>query len=77
MTGWLVAILVAALTVSGAAFSLIAAIGLNRLPDVYTRMHAASKAGTVGSGLLLLAWAFIRWTCRRWHGRLPASFSSF
>ncbi|MCD4659249.1 monovalent cation/H(+) antiporter subunit G, partial [Agrobacterium sp.] len=55
MTGWLVAILVAALTVSGAAFSLIAAIGLNRLPDVYTRMHAASKAGTVRSGLLLLA----------------------
>lgn len=55
MMGWIMAILVAALTVSGAAFSLIAAIGLNRLPDVYTRMHAASKAGTVGSGLLLLA----------------------
>lgn len=55
MMGWIVAILVGALTVSGAAFSLIAAIGINRLPDVYTRMHAASKAGTVGSGLLLLA----------------------
>ena len=55
MMGWIVAILVAALTVSGAAFSLIAAIGINRLPDVYTRMHAASKAGTVGSGQLLLA----------------------
>ncbi len=40
--GWIVAILVAALMISGAAFSLIAAIGLNRLPVVYTRMHAAS-----------------------------------
>lgn len=40
---------------AGSLFSLIAAIGLNRLPDVFTRMHAASKAGTVGSGLLLLA----------------------
>ncbi len=55
MMAWIMAILVAALTISGAIFSLIAAIGLNRLPDVYTRMHAASKAGTVGSGLLLLA----------------------
>ncbi|MBC2775592.1 monovalent cation/H(+) antiporter subunit G [Rhizobium sp. AQ_MP] len=51
----LVAIGIALLTVVGALFSLIAAIGLNRLPDLYTRMHAASKAGTVGSGLLLLA----------------------
>ncbi|MFK3689000.1 monovalent cation/H(+) antiporter subunit G [Agrobacterium tumefaciens] len=55
MMAWIVAGLVVALTIAGAIFSLIAAIGLNRLPDVYTRMHAASKAGTVGSGLLLLA----------------------
>lgn len=49
------ALIIALLVVGGALFSLIAAIGLNRLPDVYSRMHAASKAGTVGSGLLLLA----------------------
>ncbi|PYB76973.1 MULTISPECIES: monovalent cation/H(+) antiporter subunit G [Rhizobium] len=49
------ALAVAALMVIGALFSLVAAIGLLRFPDVYTRMHAASKAGTVGSGLLLLA----------------------
>ncbi len=55
MIGYVVAMLVAALMIGGAGFSLVAAIGLNRLPDVYTRMHAASKAGTVGSGLLLLA----------------------
>jgi len=51
---WVVAIPVALLVVAGALFSLTAAIGINRFPDLYTRMHAASKAGTVGSGLLLL-----------------------
>jgi multicomponent Na+:H+ antiporter subunit G len=45
----------AVLLVAGGLFALIASIGLIRLPDVFTRMHAASKAGTVGSGLLLLA----------------------
>lgn len=42
----------------GAAFSLIAGIGLLRLPDVYLRMHAATKAGTLGAGLILIALAF-------------------
>lgn len=41
----------------GAVFILSASIGLLRFPDVYTRMHSASKAGTVGSGVLLLALA--------------------
>jgi len=50
-----VAILVALLMLAGAFFALAAAIGVLRLPDLYSRMHAASKAGTVGSGLLLLA----------------------
>lgn len=44
-----------ALLLLGAIFSLIAAIGVLRLPDLYTRMHAASKAGAVGGGLILLA----------------------
>ena len=41
----------------GALFALTASIGLFRLPDIYTRMHAASKAGTVGSCLMLIALA--------------------
>ncbi len=49
------AIVVTVLLLAGALFSLVAAIGIVRLPDLYSRMHAASKAGTVGSGLLLLA----------------------
>lgn len=47
--------LIGILLIVGAAFNLIAAIGLVRFPDVFTRMHAASKAGTLGSGLLLVA----------------------
>ena len=51
----LLTLLAAALIVIGSLFSLVAAIGLIRLPDLYTRMHAASKAGTLGSGLALIA----------------------
>ncbi len=43
----------------GAAFTLLAAIGVVRLPDLYTRMHAASKAGAVGGGLILIAVAVV------------------
>nr|WP_246637795.1 monovalent cation/H(+) antiporter subunit G [Nitratireductor kimnyeongensis] len=50
-------ILTGLLIIIGAAFTLIAAIGILRLPDLYTRMHAASKAGTLGSGLMLVALA--------------------
>lgn len=43
--------------VVGASFALVASVGLIRLKDVYMRMHAASKAGTLGSGLMLIALA--------------------
>lgn len=47
------------LIIIGAAFVLVASAGLIRLPDVYSRMHAASKAGTLGSGVMLLALAVV------------------
>jgi multicomponent Na+:H+ antiporter subunit G len=37
----------------GSAFVLISAIGVIRLPDVYMRLHAATKAGTLGAGIVL------------------------
>nr|WP_321443289.1 monovalent cation/H(+) antiporter subunit G [uncultured Cohaesibacter sp.] len=37
----------------GSAFTVLAGVGLVRLPDVFTRMHAATKVGTLGSGLIL------------------------
>ena len=51
----LFALVTAALILVGAVFVLAAALGLNRFPDLYSRMHAASKAGTVGSALMLIA----------------------
>jgi len=39
----------------GAVMVLVAAIGLLRLPDVYTRMHAATKSGTLGVMGIVLA----------------------
>jgi multicomponent Na+:H+ antiporter subunit G len=45
--------------VLGATFTLLAAVGVVRLPDLYTRMHAASKAGAVGGGLILVAVAVL------------------
>lgn len=44
----------AVLVVIGAVFCGLAALGLLRFPDVYTRLHAASKAGPLGAGLILL-----------------------
>jgi multicomponent Na+:H+ antiporter subunit G len=44
----------AAAIVLGALFSLLAAFGVLRLPDLFTRLHAASKAGVVGAGFILV-----------------------
>jgi multicomponent Na+:H+ antiporter subunit G len=41
--------------VTGTFFMVVTGIGLVRFPDVYTRMHAAGKAGTIGIALLILA----------------------
>jgi multicomponent Na+:H+ antiporter subunit G len=40
--------LASAAVLAGAAFMLVAALGIVRLPDIYTRMQAATKAATVG-----------------------------
>ncbi len=51
-------VVAAILLVVGALLSAVAALGLLRLPDLFTRMHAASKAGPLGAGLILLGAAF-------------------
>ncbi|WP_112480274.1 monovalent cation/H(+) antiporter subunit G [Vibrio variabilis] len=48
-------VMVAVLLVFGTLLILIASIGVVRMPDLYTRMHAATKAGTVGLAALLFA----------------------
>jgi multicomponent Na+:H+ antiporter subunit G len=41
-----------ALILAGSFFLLAGAIGMLRLPDVYTRMHSASVIDTIGAGFL-------------------------
>ncbi len=53
----LVDIVVGALAVSGAALMLLAGAGVLRFPDLYSRIHAATKAPTLGVALISLAGA--------------------
>lgn len=39
---------------AGAAFALLAAVGVLRMPDVFTRMQASTKASTLGLACLLI-----------------------
>lgn len=41
----------------GTFFMLVAAIGLNRMPDLYTRMHGAAKSTTLGVTAIIVATA--------------------
>ena len=43
-----------ALLLSGGFFCIVGAIGLIRMPDFYTRVHAASVTETLGVGLILV-----------------------
>jgi multicomponent Na+:H+ antiporter subunit G len=44
----------ALLWLAGSAFALLAAVGVLRMPDVFTRMQASTKASTLGLGCLLI-----------------------
>ncbi len=50
-------VIIALFLLLGGFFALIAAIGVLRLPDVLTRMHASTKAGILGSSLILVGGA--------------------
>ncbi|OKY78102.1 MAG: Multisubunit Na+/H+ antiporter MnhG subunit [Candidatus Methanohalarchaeum thermophilum] len=39
----------------GSFFFLVGFIGLNRFPDVFSRLHATTKCDTLGSGSILLS----------------------
>jgi multicomponent K+:H+ antiporter subunit G len=54
-------LVVAALLVLGGAFALVGAIGLLRFPDFYMRLHAPTKATTLGVGGVLLASMGMAW----------------
>lgn len=62
-------ILVAAIAlflVVGGTFSLVGAIGLARFPDFYMRLHAPTKASTLGVGGVLVASMLWHWGGGAW-----------
>ncbi|MBK6867962.1 MAG: monovalent cation/H(+) antiporter subunit G [Burkholderiales bacterium] len=52
--------------IAGALICFLAAAGVLRLPDFFMRMHAATKAGVVGSGLVLLGVAISDGSLATW-----------
>jgi len=48
-------ILICIFLLIGGLLSLVAAVGVIRLPDLFTRMHAATKTGTVGVASITIA----------------------
>jgi multicomponent Na+:H+ antiporter subunit G len=46
-------VVAAVLMLAGGVIAVIAAVGLHRLPDVYARMHVATKPATLGVTLCL------------------------
>ena len=59
-------ILMAAVLFVGLAFNTLGVIGILRFPDVYTRLHADTKATTFGSVFTSLA--VLMWLLRQWVG---------
>lgn len=62
MIGWIGAFLL----LLGAGLCLLAAIGVLRLQDFFMRVHAATKAGVAGSGLVLLGVATLDGNVATW-----------
>jgi multicomponent K+:H+ antiporter subunit G len=48
-------IIVSALIVSGGIFAIVGSYGLIKLPDLMSRLHAPTKATTLGVGSILIA----------------------
>lgn len=48
-------LIVILLLLGGLFFYFVGTLGLIRMPDVFTRMHATTKGDTLGAGLILLA----------------------
>lgn len=48
------------LILAGVGFALIGSIGVLRLPDFYTRIHAASKLDTMSLGLCMTGLAILQ-----------------
>ncbi len=67
MSDWIAA----ALLVSGGFFCLVAGLGVVRFKDTYQRMHASTKAGTLGLCLICVA---VMLEAETWGNVVEAAF---
>lgn len=63
---WAWQALIAAMLVVGGVFALVGAVGMLRFPDFYMRLHAPTKATTLGVGGVLLASLAATWAQGGW-----------
>lgn len=64
-------IIISLLAVIGTFFIFSASLGIIRLPDVYTRLHAATKSATLGViGILLAAFLYFLYGHQVFSGKL-------
>ncbi|MGO4906838.1 Na+/H+ antiporter subunit G [Pseudorhodobacter sp. W20_MBD10_FR17] len=73
----IVEIIISALLVSAGIFGLIGSFGLIKLPDTMTRLHAPTKASTLGVGGVLIASMLYFWIIKgqlSWHEFLITMF---
>ena len=65
-------IIAAVLLLFGTFFCLVGGIGMHRMPDFYTRTHAASITDTLGAGLILVGLMFL---CQGEHWTVPVKLA--
>lgn len=58
---WAIQALIAVLLVAAGVFALVGAVGMLRFPDFFMRLHAPTKATTLGVGGVLLASMVLSW----------------
>jgi len=57
---------VAGMLLVGAVFTLVGAVGMVRFPDFFMRLHAPTKATTLGVGGVLIASMLTTWARGQW-----------
>lgn len=73
----IIQIIVSLLGAGGIFFVVVGAIGINRMPDVYSRIHAASIIDTGGASLIILSLCIYSAYTAEWMALIKLLFAYF
>lgn len=73
----LIQIIVALLAFGGIFFVIVGSIGLHRMPDVYSRIHAASITDTGGASLIIFSLCIYAGYTAEWMALIKLIFTYF